>query len=85
MTVFCTPVGFLWQPSSLEVLPQSANAGVFLLGSGLPKSQNTLAPWGCWLSGWRQIWVLLHTQADQDMERGTSGCSRKQVQKAQVS
>lgn len=44
-----------------------------------------LKPQGHWLRGRRQICVLLHTQADQDVERGTSGCSEKQVQKAQVS
>ena len=45
--LFPTPVDLLWQPSPLPaplVLPQSATAGIFLLGSGLPKSQSTQAP-----------------------------------------
>lgn len=34
----------LWWPFPLKVLPQSANAGVFLFGSGLPKPQSTQVP-----------------------------------------
>lgn len=42
--LFCTPVCSLWWPFPLKVLPQSANAGVFLFGSGLPKPQSTQVP-----------------------------------------